>query len=630
MDEPESMGAITMPVREKLDNLIFVINCNLQRLDGPVRGNGKIIQELEAAFRGAGWAVIKVSGVRAGIRCWPKTTRACCSGSWKSASTANTRRSSREDGAYVREHFFGRYPELKEMVANMSDDDIWRLNRGGLDALKVYAAYDRAVKHEGRPVVILAKTVKGFGMGTGRRRQDDGAPDEEARPSRTSRRSATASISRFPMTISRTCRSTGRPRTAKKFVICRSAAPRSADTCRRATPRLSRLKGAVARCLPEPTRRVRRSRDFDHDGAGAHADDAGRTKNIGKHIVPIVPDEARTFGMEGMFRQIGIYSSKGQLYTPQDSEQLMYYREDKEGQILQEGINEGGAFCSWTCGRRRVMRITACTIDSVLYLLLDVRFSAHRRFHLGCGRHAGAAAFLIGGTAGRTTLAGEGLQHQDGHSLLAAIDHSELCCYDPAYAYELAVIIQDGMRRMYQEEERIFYYITCMNENYVQPAMPPGVKDGICVACISCCIGGQGKLRVQLFGAGTILREVLRAAEMLEQDFGVQADVWSVTSFSELRRDGMDCDRWNMRHPGETPRNSYVTQCLVARHPDRLLRRPIICASSPIRFGPWIPGHYVVLGTDGYGRSDSRRALRDFFEVDARHIVLAALKALEG
>jgi len=351
-----------------------------------------------------------------------------------------------------------------------------------------------------------------------------------------------------------------------------------------------------------------------------------KDKNIGKHIVPIVPDEARTFGMEGMFRQIGIYSSKGQLYTPQDSEQLMYYREDKEGQILEEGINEGGAFCSWTAAATSYVNHGVYSIPFFIYYSM-FGFQRIGDFIWAAGDMQ-AQGFLLGGTAGRTTLAGEGLQHQDGHSLLAASTIPNCLAYDPAYAYELAVIIQDGMRRMYQEEERIFYYITCMNENYVQPAMPPGVKDGIIRGLYQLKVGGQGKLRVQLFGAGTILREVLSAAEMLERDFDVQADVWSVTSFSELRRDGIDCDRWNMRHPDEAPRNSYVTQCLVARS------GPFIAATDYMRIvadqiRPWVPGHYVVLGTDGYGRSDSRRALRDFFEVNARHIVLAALKALK-
>jgi len=625
MDEPESMGAITMPVREKLDNLIFVINCNLQRLDGPVRGNGKIIQELEAAFRGAGWAVIKVVW---GSRWDPLLARddhgllhrvmeECVDGDYQTFKS--------RDGAYVREHFFGRYPELKEMVANMSDDEIWRLKRGGLDALKVYAAYDRAVRHEGRPVVILAKTVKGFGMGsagegkmTAHQTKKLTIDDLKIFRDRFDIPVSDAEIDDVPF-----CRPAGDSAEIRYLKECRAALggylpARIVNADRLTAPALDtfqkQLDGSGDREISTTMALVRILTTLIRD------------KNIGRHIVPIVPDEARTFGIEGLFRQIGIYSSMGQLYTPQDSEQLMYYREDKQGQILEEGINEGGAFCSWTAAATSYANHGVQSIPFYIYYSM-FGFQRIGDFIWAAGDMQ-ARGFLIGGTAGRTTLAGEGLQHQDGHSLLAASTIPNCLAYDPAYAYELAVVIQDGLRRMVQEEERVFYYITCMNENYVQPAMPPGVKDGIVRGMYQLRVGGQGKLRVQLFGAGTILREVLDAAEILERDYGVQADVWSITSFSELRRDGMDCDRWNMRHPGETPRNSYVMQCLVARS------GPFVAATDYMRIvadqiRPWIPGHYVVLGTDGYGRSDARRELRDFFEVNACHVVLAALKALK-
>ncbi len=625
MDEPESMGAITMPVREKLDNLIFVINCNLQRLDGPVRGNGKIIQELEAAFRGAGWAVIKVVW---GSRWDPLLARddkgllhqvmeECVDGDYQTFKS--------RDGAYVREQFFGRYPELKDMVAHMSDDEIWGLKRGGLDALKVYAAYHRAVRHEGRPVVILAKTVKGFGMGS--------AGEGKMTAHQTKKLTVDdlkTFRDRFDIPVS--------DAQIDDVPFCRPAD--DSPEIRYLKERRTALGGYLpARTVESPPLKVPSLDAFKTqlDGSGEREISTTmafvrilttlvRDEHIGRHIVPIVADEARTFGIEGLFRQIGIYSSEGQLYTPQDAEQLMYYREDKEGQILQEGINEGGAFCSWTAAATSYANHGVHSIPFYIYYSM-FGFQRIGDF-IWAASDMQACGFLIGGTAGRTTLAGEGLQHQDGHSLLAASTLPNCIAYDPAYGYELAVVIQDGIRRMYGEEERVFYYITCMNENYAQPAMPPGVKDGIVRGMYQMRIGGQGKLRVQLFGSGTILREVLQAAEILEQDYGVQADVWSVTSFSELRRDGMACDRWNMLHPGEMPRNSYVTQSLVARS------GPFIAATDYMRIvadqiRPWIPGQYVVLGTDGFGRSDSRRALREFFEVNARHVVLASLKALK-
>ena len=624
MDEPESMGAITMPVREKLDNLIFVINCNLQRLDGPVRGNGKIIQELEAAFRGAGWAVIKVLW---GSR-WDPLLAADNGGflrrRMEEAVDGEYQNFKAGGGAYTREHFFGKYPELKEMVANLSDDEVWRLNRGGLDAIKVYAAYARAMKQDGRPVVILAKTVKGYGMGdagegqmTAHQAKKLDVDDLKAFRDRFNLPISDDDIQRVPYY---------RP------------APDS-EEIRYLQERRKQLGGYLPARRPNiqpltvPGLETFRAQ---LEGSGERTASTTmvfvrilsalvRDANIGRNIVPIVPDEARTFGMEGMFRQIGIYSSVGQLYTPQDAEQLMYYREDRQGQILEEGINEAGAFCSWLAAA------TSYANHGVYMVPFYIFYSMFGFQRIGdfiwAGGDMQAKGFLLGATAGRTTLAGEGLQHQDGHSHLAASTIPNCVAYDPAYGYELAVIVQDGLRRMYEKQERIFYYITVMNENYVQPAMPEGVKDGILHGMYRLATGGRGKVRVQLLGAGTILREVVAAAEILEKDYRIPADVWSVTSFSELRRDGLDCERWSLLHPDQPPRKSYVERSFAA------VSGPFVAATDYMRIvadqiRPWVPGRYAVLGTDGYGRSDSRAALRDFFEVDRRYIVVAALKAL--
>jgi len=624
MDEPESMGAITMPVREKLDNLVFVINCNLQRLDGPVRGSGKIIQELEAAFRGAGWAVIKVLW---GSRWDPLLARddkgllrrvmeECVDGEYQNFKAMG--------GAYTREKFFGKFPELKEMVANMSDEEIWRLNRGGLDAIKVHAAYHRAMRQQGRPVVILAKTVKGFGMGE--------AGEGKMTAHQTKKldtEDLKAFRDRFNIPIS----------DAELDEVPFRRPPEDSEEIRYLKEHRKKLGGYLPARKPVATPLKVPGLDAfktQLDGSGERSISTTmafvrilntliRDEHIGKNIVPIVPDEARTFGMEGMFRQVGIYSSVGQLYTPQDSEQLMFYREDRKGQILEEGINEAGSYCSWLAAA------TAYANHGVYMVPFYIFYSMFGFQRIGdfiwAGGDMQAKGFLIGGTAGRTTLAGEGLQHQDGHSHIAASTIPNCVAYDPAYAYELAVIIQDGLRRMYEQGERIFYYITCMNENYVQPPMPAGVKEGILRGMYRLRTGSTQKNRVQLLGSGTILREVLAAAEVLEKDYGVAADVWSVTSFSELRRDGIDCDRWNMLHPDEPPRSSFVHRCVAG------LQGPFVAATDYMRIvadqiRPWIPGRYSVLGTDGYGRSDSRSALREFFEVDQRYVVLAALKAL--
>jgi pyruvate dehydrogenase E1 component len=624
MDEPESMGALTMPVREKLDNLIFVINCNLQRLDGPVRGNGKIIQELEAAFLGAGWNVIKVLW---GSRWDPLLERdqkgllkrlmeECVDGEYQNFKS--------KGGAYTREHFFGKYPELKEMVANMSDEEIWRLNRGGHDPQKVYAAYASAVANKGAPTVILAKTVKGFGLGKAAEglnsaHQQKKLGDEDLKEVRD----------RFNIQISDE---------EIKGLTFRKPAPDS-EEMKYLQERRGSLGGYVpARSTAAPPLTVPPLEAFSGLLEGTGDREISTTmalvrilttlikdKNVGKHVVPIVPDEARTFGMEGMFRQVGIYSSVGQLYTPQDADQLMFYREDKKGQILEEGINEAGSLCSWLAAA------TAYSNHGVSMIPFYIYYSMFGFQRVGdfiwAAADSRARGFLVGGTAGRTTLAGEGLQHQDGHSHLLVSTVPNCIAYDPAYAYELAVIVQDGLRRMYQEQESVFYYITCMNENYAHPAMPAGVAEGILNGMYLLKIGGRGKVRATLFGSGTILREVLAAADLLERDFGVPADVYSVTSFSELRRDALEIERWNLLHADEPPRQAYLSQALAGRE------GPFIAASDYMKtvadqIRQWVPGRYAVLGTDGFGRSDSRAELRRFFEVDRHYVVVAALKAL--
>jgi len=624
MDEPESMGAITMPVREGLDNLVFVVNCNLQRLDGPVRGNGKIIQELEAAFGGAGWNVIKVVW---GSRWDPlladdnegllqRLMEETLDGEYQ-AYKAN-------DGAYVREKFFGKHPETAAMVADMSDDEVWRLNRGGHDPLKVYAAYDAATRHKGQPTIILAKTVKGYGMGAA------GEGQNTAHQQKKMDMDAIREFrDRFNIPVS--------DKNLDDVPFYKPAA--DSEELQYLHARRKSLGGYLpkrrrkSKALPVPPLEIFKTQI---DGTGEREASTTmafvriltaltRDKQIGKHIVPIVPDEARTFGMEGMFRQIGIYSSKGQLYEPVDAGELMYYREDKKGQILEEGINEAGAYCSWAAAG------TSYSNHDVQMVPFYIYYSMFGFQRIGdfiwAGGDQQSRGFLMGGTAGRTTLAGEGLQHQDGHSLLAASTVPNCVTYDPTYAYELAVIIQDGLRRMIGEQENVFYYITCMNENYVHPPMPAGVEDGILKGMYLLQVGGQGKIRAQLMGSGTILREVIAAAGLLEKDFGVPTDVWSVTSFNELRRDGLAVERWNQLHPDDTPRRCYVEECLAERP------GPYIAATDYMKIVPdqiqrWVPGSFVSLGTDGYGRSDARAALRKHFEVDKHYIAVTALKAL--
>ncbi|MDX1405520.1 MAG: pyruvate dehydrogenase (acetyl-transferring), homodimeric type [Woeseiaceae bacterium] len=624
MDEPESMGAITMPVREGLDNLIFVVNCNLQRLDGPVRGNGKIIQELEAAFLGAGWNVIKVIW---GSRWDPllakdhsgllrRVMEECVDGEYQNFKS--------KGGDYVREHFFGKYPETEAMVANMSDEEIWRLNRGGHDPRKVYAAYHHAVRHTGQPTIILAKTVKGFGLG---------AAGEGMNVAHQAKKLDIDALKvfrdRFNIPVS--------DKDIDDVPYCKpdpdSTELEYLQERRRALGGYLPARREKAAPLKVPELEIFKTQ---LEGTGDREASTTmafvrmltaliRDKQVGKYIVPIVPDEARTFGMEGMFRQVGIYSSKGQLYTPQDADQLMYYREDKKGQILEEGINEAGAFCSWLASGTSYSNHNIQTIPFYIYYSM-FGFQRIGDF-IWAGGDQQSRGFLIGGTAGRTTLAGEGLQHQDGHSLVAASTVPNCVSYDPTYAYELAVIVQDGLRRMVAEQENIFYYITCMNENYKHPPMPSGVEDGILRGMYLLQVGGRGQIRVQLMGSGTILREVLQAAKLLDEQFGIPADVWSVTSFNELRRDALATERWNQLHPEQAARKSYLETCLADR------KGPFVAATDYMKIVPdqiqrWMPGQYVTLGTDGYGRSDGRTALRQFFEVDERYITVTALKAL--
>jgi pyruvate dehydrogenase E1 component len=626
MDEPESMGAITMPVREGLDNLVFVVNCNLQRLDGPVRGNGKIIQELEAAFGGAGWNVVKVVW---GSR-WDPLLANDQSGKLRQVMEETVdgeyQKIKSKDGKYVRDTFFGKYPETAAMVANMSDDEIWRLNRGGHDPLKVYAAYDAATKHQGGPTIILAKTVKGFGMGTAGEGQNTAHQQKkmDVEEIRTFR-------DRFNIPVT--------DEQIGDVVPYYKPAPDSTEyeymmERRQSLGGFLPRRRAKSTSLPVPPLETFRTQ---LEGTGEREASTTmafvrmltaltRDKQIGKHIVPIVPDEARTFGMEGMFRQRGIYASKGQLYEPQDAGELMYYREDKKGQILEEGINEGGALCSWIAAGTAYSNHNVPMVPFYIYYSM-FGFQRVGDFIWAAGDMQ-SRGFLIGGTAGRTTLAGEGLQHQDGHSLVAASTVPNCRSYDPTYAYELAVIVQDGLRRMIGEQEDVFYYITCMNENYAHPPMPAGVEEGILRGMYPLDISiSQGKIRVQLMGSGTILREVLGASALLMEDFGIVADVWSVTSFNELRRDALEVERWNHLHPEEKPRKSWVQQCFGDRP------GPYVAATDYMKIVAdqiqgWVPGTFYSLGTDGYGRSDARKALREHFEVDRRFIAITALNAL--
>lgn len=624
MDEPESLGAISLASREKLDNLIFVINCNLQRLDGPVRGNGKIIQELESDFRGSGWNVLKViwgsywdpllAMDKDGLL--RKRMEECVDGEYQNFK--------QKGGAYTREHFFGKYPELKEMVAAMSDQDIWRLNRGGHDPHKVFAAYHAAVNHKGQPTVILAKTVKGYGMG------------EAGEGQNTTHQQKSMDIEslkkfrdRFDLPLTDTqVESLSYYKPAEdspemKYMAERRAAMGGFVPQRRrkgnelTVPQLSAFENMLG---STGEREISTTMAFVRI-----LSTLVRDKEIGKYVVPIVPDEARTFGMEGMFRQLGIYASQGQLYEPQDSDQVMFYKESKDGQILEEGINEAGAFSSWLAAATSYSVTGKQMIPFYIYYSM---FGFQRIGDLAwLAGDSRARGFLLGATAGRTTLNGEGLQHEDGHSHLMSATIPNCVSYDPTFAYELAVIIQDGLRRMVQNQEDVYYYITLMNENYSHPEMPKGSEEGILKGMYSFSKSKVKGDKVQLMGSGVILREVIAAAELLEKDWGIGADVWSVPSFTELRREGLDCERWNMLNPEKPQRVCYVAECL------KDAKGPVIASTDYMKsfaeqIQRFVPTRFVALGTDGFGRSDSREALRNFFEVNRYYVVVAALKAL--
>ncbi|HLJ43077.1 MAG TPA: pyruvate dehydrogenase (acetyl-transferring), homodimeric type, partial [Candidatus Binataceae bacterium] len=626
MDEPESMGSLTLASREKLDNLIFVINCNLQRLDGPVRGNGKIIQELEADFRGAGWNVIKVIWgsnwdallARDKLGLLRKRMEECVDGEYQAFKS--------RDGAYVRKEFFAKYPELLEMVSGMTDDEVWQLRRGGHDPIKVYAAYAEAVAHRNQPTVILAKTIKGYGMGAAgegmnitHQQKKMGLEELKAFRDRFKIPVTDDQIAEVPLY-----------RPAEDSVEIqylrerRKALSGSLPQRRRASAALQipPLVAFDSQLKSTGDREVSTTMSFVRILSALVRD-----KNIGNRVVPIVPDESRTFGMEGMFRQLGIFSQVGQLYKPEDSGQLMFYREYQHGQILQEGINEAGAMSSWIAAATSYSTHNLPMIPFyIFYSMFGFQRVGDLAWAAGDSRCRG---FLLGGTSGRTTLNGEGLQHADGHSHVLASVIPNCIAYDPTYAYELAVIIHDGLRRMLAEQEDVFYYITLMNENYVHPEMPEGAQEGILKGMYPLTNGGgNGKgPRVQLLGSGTILREAIAAADLLRNDFGVGADIWSVPSFTQLRRDGIDTERWNMLHPTEPQRRSYVETCLADRP------GPVVAATDYIRafadqIRPYVPRRYRVLGTDGYGRSDYRERLRSFFEIDRHYITVAALRSL--
>ncbi|MFI0400434.1 MAG: pyruvate dehydrogenase (acetyl-transferring), homodimeric type [Thiolinea sp.] len=624
VDEPETLGAISLAGREKLDNLIWVVNCNLQRLDGPVRGNGKIVQELEAVFRGAGWNVIKVIWGSYWDPLLAKDIHGKLKQRMLEVVDGEFQNYKAKDGAYVREHFFGAYPELREMVARMSDADIWRLNRGGHDPHKVYAAYYSAVNHENQPTVILAHTVKGYGMGAAGEGQN-----RTHQQKKLTNEEMIAFKNRFNIPLS------DEDAAEAKYY-------RPADDSEEIKYLHERRK-ALGGYLPQRQTHAAPLKVPELNLFQTLLDSSGeremsttmafvrlltiltRDKNIGRHIVPIVPDEARTFGMEGMFRQLGIYSSVGQLYEPQDKDQVMFYKEDKSGQILEEGINEAGAISSWIAAATAYSTHGVCMVPFYIYYSM---FGFQRIGDLAwAAGDSRARGFLIGGTAGRTTLAGEGLQHQDGHGLVQASLIPNCISYDPTFAYELAVIIQHGMKRMYENQEDVYYYITAMNENYQHPAMPQSAEEGIIKGMYLFSGGGKKRKKVQLLGSGAILREVIAAGEMLDKEWGVDADIWSVTSFNEIAREARDIERWNLLHPLEDARLPYITQCLKDR------RGPAVAATDYIRsyadqIRAWIPMHYKVLGTDGFGRSDTRAQLRRHFEVDRYYIVLAALKSL--
>jgi pyruvate dehydrogenase E1 component len=625
MDEPESLGAIGLASREKLDNLVFVINCNLQRLDGPVRGNGKIIQELEGIFRGAGWNVIKViwgsywdsllAKDKTGLLI--KRMDECVDGEYQAFKA--------KGGAYVREKFFGKYPKLKDLVSTMTDNDVWKLNRGGHDPHKVYAAYDAAMKTKGKPTVILAKTIKGYGMG-----KSGESINTTHQQKKLNEKDLLYYRDRFDI-----------PLTDKQVKNVEFYKPNEkSDEIKYIKERRMKLGGnlpertSYAKSIKKPSRNIFESMlksSGDREMSTTMAlvrmlTNLLRDKNIAPRLVPIIPDEARTFGMEGFFQKIGIYAHEGQKYEPVDSEQLSSYKEDKSGQVLEEGITEAGAMSSWIAAGTAY---TNHDLEMIPIYLFYSMFGFQRVMDFAwAAGDAQTRGFLIGATSGRTTLAGEGLQHQDGHSHLLASTIPNCVSYDPTFSYELAIILREGLKRMHDNQENIFYYITVMNENYKHPKMPHDCEKGVLKGMyLFKEFKNKGKIKIQLLGSGTILREMIAAAEILSKDYNIDSDVWSVTSFNELRKNGIEIERKNLLNPTEKPEKSYVEKCLGKRE------GIIIAASDYIRsysdqIRPYITKPFYSFGTDGYGRSDSRKKLREFFEVDKEHIVAYALSAL--
>jgi pyruvate dehydrogenase E1 component len=629
-DEPETLGAITLASREKLDNLIFVINCNLQRLDGPVRGNGKIIQELETAFRGAGWNVIKVIWSSD----WDPLIEADNTGlliqRMNETLDGEYQKYVVENGAYLRREFFGRYPQLTELVKSYKDEQLHALRRGGHDPVKVYAAFKAAVEHQGSPTVILAKTVKGYGLGEAGEgknvtHQQKKLTEEELRIFRD----------RFEIPVSD-------KELAEASYYC---PPESSPEIQYLRERRRVLGG------PVPLRRVRKEPLAIPEGddvwgrfmTGVDREVSStmvfvqiltqllKDKEIGKRIVPIVPDEARTFGMESLFRQFGIYSHVGQLYEPVDKSMLLYYREVTDGQILEEGITEAGSMASFIAAGTSY---ATHGIDMLPFFIFYSMFGFQRVGDLiWAAADQRTRGFLLGATSGRTTLMGEGLQHEDGHSLVLASVVPNLLAYDPAFAFELAVILRDGMKRMYTHREDVFYYITLYNENYPMPPMPAGAEEGILKglykfrAAPAGKEGAENRPQLHLIGSGSLLREAMRAQEILAERYGVAAELWSATSYKEVRREALEVERWNLLHPDQEPRKPFVVSLFAGDD------HPIVAVTDymrlvPDQIAPWLPGRIYPLGTDGFGRSDTREALRRFFEVDAECVVLAALHQL--
>jgi len=623
MDEPESLGALSIAAREKLNNLIFIVNCNLQRLDGPVRGNGKIIQELEGVFKGADWSVIKVVWGSGWDELLEKDVNGLLKKRMMEVVDGEYQNYRSKNGAYIREHFFNT-PELKALVSHLSDDEIWHLKRGGLDPQKVYAAYHAASQSVDKPVVILAKTVKGYGLGSGSGEGMNVAHNQK----KMTLDALKAFRDRFNIPVA--------DDQLESYPFYKP--DEKSEEIKYLLEQRKKLSGFIPARRKTSSVKLTLPETWIEPGTGEREVSTTmafvriinhllRDKNIGKHVVPIIPDEARTFGMEGLFRQYGIYSPVGQLYTPVDRDQVMYYKEAKDGQVLEEGINEAGAFCSWIAAG------VSYSINDVPMIPFYIYYSMFGFQRVGDLAWAAADArtkgFLIGGTAGRTTLAGEGLQHQDGHNLLFSATIPNCISYDPTYAYEMAVIIQDGLKRMYEKNEDIYYYITAMNENYTHPDMPQGVEKGIVAGMylFKEYKNAKPKAEIVLLGSGTILREVLAAAEILSSEYQVDVHVFSATSFTELRREALAVERDNFLHPEDKPKVPYVTKLL------KNYQCPVIATTDYMKLyadqiRAYVSQKYIVLGTDGFGRSDTRAQLRRFFEVNRYYIVVAALKAL--